>query len=296
MSAAAPAPARPAWAAAFGADAFGPFADLDVSGVIQRLRWCPSGRFLMGSPTAEVGRHRREGPQHEVRLTRGFWMADSPVTQALYRALIGADPSRFADPARPDRPVETVSWHEATALCAALEDRLRRAGLAEPGLRFRLPTEAEWEYACRAGTTTATFGGDLLLRAEDDAPALDLIAWTGGGAQPVAPRAGTRPVKQRAPNAWGLYDTLGNVWEWCADATDGGEYPGGARLDPVGQAGPWRISRGATWNSRARYVRAAYRDVRGAGYRDEYLGLRLCFGPALGGGQGAPVQTEERAG
>ena len=297
------APPPAPWATATGADSFGPWADLTVGPATQRLRWCPPGRFWMGSPDGEAGRSAREGPRQEVLLTRGCWMADSPVTQALYEAVMGSNPSAFADPVHPERPIDTVSWHDAVAFCAALEARLRAAGTPDDGLIFRLPTEAEWEYACRAGTQEATCAGDLTLRGAYDAPELDDIAWYGGNSgvgydlaggvdssglaekQHPHTKAGTRVVKQKRPNPWGLYATLGNVWEWCADAVKYGErYPepegGEPRVDPLGEAGPHRAYRGGSWGDRARSARAACRVASHPGDRWISLGLRLSRGPA----------------
>jgi sulfatase modifying factor 1 len=289
----------PRWACAWGHDNHGPYADLSVGRVMQRFRWCPPGSFRMGSPKKEAGRDDDEGPQHEVTLTQGYWMADSPVTQGLWLAVMGENPSEFADPAHLDRPVESVDWNQATRFCAQLEERLQRAGLGDDGRVFRLPSEAEWEYACRAGTQTATYAGDLTLRGENDAPELDAIAWYGGNSgvgydlaggydssawpkkQHPHSQAGTRVVKQKAPNAWGLYDTLGNVWVWCADAVEVGKgYAGGARVDPLGEAGPNRAFRGGSWINDARYARAADRSADGPSRRLGILGLRLSRGRA----------------
>jgi len=284
-----------------GEDEYGTFTDLTVGDVIQRFRWCPPGRFWMGSPKTETGRFRREGPRHEVLLTQGFWMADSPVTQGLYEAVMGHNPSHFADP---DRPVEMVSWDDAVAFCAALEARLRAAGAPDDGLTFRLPSEAEWEYACRAGTQEATYAGDLTLRGKRDAPELDDIAWYGGNSgvgydiarwadssgwkekQHPHTKAGTRRVRQKRPNPWGLYDTLGNVWEWCADAVGYGErYPepegGKPRVDPLGEAGPSRACRGGSWPDTSRMLRAASRDASPPGNYHHILGFRICLGAPL---------------
>jgi sulfatase modifying factor 1 len=294
-----PTPPPAPWASFTGHDNYGPYADLAVGRVKQRFRWCPPGSFRMGSPKKEPGRYHDEGPQHEVTLTQGYWMADSPVTQGLWLAVMGENPSGFADPAHLDRPVESVDWNQATRFCALLEERLQRAGLADDGLGFRLPTEAEWEYACRAGTETATYAGELTLRGENDAPELDAIAWYGGNSgvgydlaggydssdwtkkQHPHSKAGTRVVKQKAPNAWGLYDTLGNVWEWCADAVEPGKgYAGGARVDPFGEAGLYRASRGGSWFNDARSARAACRLTHDPSVRDDFLGLRLSRGRA----------------
>jgi sulfatase modifying factor 1 len=289
----------PRWACAWGHDDYGPYADLALGRVKQRFRWCPPGSFVMGSPEDEAGRYGEEGPQHEVTLTQGYWMADSPVTQGLWLAVLGENPSEFADPAHLDRPVESVDWEEATRFCALLEERLQRAGLADDGQLFRLPSEAEWEYACRAGTQTATYAGDLTVRGECDAPELDPIAWYGGNSgvgydlaggidssrwpnmQHPHSKAGTRLVKQKAPNAWGLYDTLGNVWEWCADAAWYGDgYVVGPRGDPLGQAGRDRAHRGGCWSSDAQIARAACRGASAPSGRADSLGLRLSRGPA----------------
>jgi sulfatase modifying factor 1 len=154
-----------------------------------KFRWCPPGRFAMGSPANEEERWFNE-VQHEVELTSGFWLAETPVTQAVWESVIGSNPSSFKGR---NRPVETVSWDDVQGF-------LSRANGASPGLSVRLPTEAEWEYACRAGTTGARYGQ------------LDAVAWyyrNAGGE--------THEVKQKAANGWGLYDMLGNVWEWCAD-------------------------------------------------------------------------------
>ena len=224
----------------------------------------PAGRFVMGSPAGEEGRLNIE-TQHEVLLSRGFLLGETPVTQAEYAAVVGTNPSRFK---APDRPVEQVSWFDAVSFCNALSSRvgLEAAyvvngehvtwkGLSCPG--FRLPTEAEWEYACRAGTTGARYGN------------LDAIAWHSGNAG-----GQTHPVRQKAPNAWGLCDMLGNVWEWCWDRY--GNYPPGEVMDPQGPgSGSRRVARGGSWCDGAQHARAARR-INGDPYDlSDFLGFRL---------------------
>ncbi len=166
--------AKPAWASAMGRDRFGLWAEISIEPgtgkpVIQRLRWIPPGRFLMGSPEDEPGRYDDEGPPHPVTLGQGFWLFDTPCTQALWVALGLENPSEFQDPAR---PVEQVSWDDIQQqFLPALNERI-------PG--FVLPSEAQWEYACRAGTQTALYTGSIEILGESNAPALDPIAWYGG--------------------------------------------------------------------------------------------------------------------
>jgi len=281
----------PEWASAWAQDKFGvsvsftlPSADRR-SDVSQRLRWIPPGRFLMGSAEAEAGRWNDEGPQHEVTISRGFWLADTPCTQALWQAVIGNNPSRFKST---DRPVEQVSWDAVQAFLASINKRI-------PGLDLVLPTEAQWEYACRAGTDTATYAGDLRIFGENNAPALDTIAWYGGNSgegfeldegedssgwpkkQYPHTKAGTRLVGLKEPNAWGLYDMLGNVLEWCADPWHG-NYEGapadGSIWHDPNDSGAKRVLRGGFWGKRARRVRSAYRRASVPGYRHDCFGFR----------------------
>jgi formylglycine-generating enzyme required for sulfatase activity len=229
------------WAARSGQDAFGAYADLELRGQVQRFRWCPPGRFVMGD--AEQGRRN-------VTLTRGFWMADTPVTQGLYAAVMGRNPSKFRSALSFDFPVEMVSWHDAQELVKSINELTRSDS-------FRLPTEAEWEYAARAGTTGERYG------------LVDEIAWTLENSL-----GRTHSVGQKRPNPWGLHDTLGNVWEWVQDRYD--DYPPGELLDPKGpDSGPVRVARGGSWVFDPRCARVAYRRRFAPGYGDVYLGLRL---------------------
>jgi len=209
----------------------------------------------MGSPASEEGRDSDE-VQHTVTLTKGFWLSDHEVTQSEYQAVMGSNPSEFKGDL--NRPVEQVSWDEAVLYCQKLTERERAAGRITAQQAYRLPTEAEWEYAARAGTTGALYGE------------LDTIAWWNGNAGNQ-----THPVKQKAPNAWGLYDMIGNVWEWCSDWY--GNYPTVSVTDPRGpSSGSVRVRRGGSWLSDARGARSA---SRWGDPGDRYG--RLGFRPAL---------------
>ena len=261
----------PEWASGWGQDRFGVYVAFTIGAATQRLRWIPPGRFMMGSLEKEEGRFDWEGPRHEVTLTEGFWLFDTPCTQALWQAVMGENPSRFKSPTR---PVEQVSFEDVQGFLDKLNERV-------PGLDLGLPSEAQWEYACRAGTDTATYAGDMRIIGENNAPVLDAIAWYGGNSgagfeldngadssgwtekQYDHTRAGTRPVAQKAANPWGLYDMLGNVWEWCGDhwhdSYKDAPTDGSAWIDADGGVG-LRVIRGGSWGNDARGVRAAYRN------------------------------------
>jgi formylglycine-generating enzyme required for sulfatase activity len=252
------------------------------------------GTFMMGSPTGEEGGEADE-TQHRVTITRAYCMKATEVTQGEWQAVMGSNPSGFND-CGANCPVALVSWNDAVGYANALS---RREGLPECyagsifaglGCRgYRLPTEAEWEYAARAGTTGAIYSGKLRILEERNGPALDSIAWYGGNSgvsydgafdcsdwvekQFPSETCGTRPVRQKQPNAWGLYDMIGNVWEWTGDWY--GEYPG-VVTDSTGAAvGSHRVARGGSWFDAARSARAANRNYGTAGNRDSGLGFRL---------------------
>ena len=212
-----------------------------------RFVWIPPGTFTMGSPPTEVDRFDSEGPQTAVTISRGFWMGKYEVTQGEYESVRGTNPSWFTGD--PNRPVEQVSWQDATAYCDALTQQERAAGRIPRGYDYRLPTEAEWEYACRAGTSTRFSYGD-------DHGYTNLINygwWDGnnGGT--------THPVGQKLPNPWGLHEMHGNVWEWCQDWWSE-SLPGGIAVDPQGPAtGPGRMGRGGGWDYNAKLCRSAFR-------------------------------------
>jgi formylglycine-generating enzyme required for sulfatase activity len=264
-----PFPAR--WASDWGEDRFGLWMGLTFQGVRQAFRWILPGTFRMGSPESEPERLDWE-VQHEVTLTQGFWLADTACTQALWQAVMGENPSRFRDD--PRNPVEQVSWEDAQRFIAALNERV-------PGLEARLPSEAEWEYACRAGTTTPfSFGENITpeqVNYNGDYP------YAGG--KKGLNRERTVPVGSLPANAWGLYEMHGNVWEWCEDWY--GEYPGGPQVDPRGPAtGAGRVLRGGSWHGLGRYCRSANRFRYGPANRDSYLGFRLARGSSASQGQG----------
>lgn len=205
--------------------------------VPKQMVWIRPGNFLMGSPETEPGRYPDEGPPRPVSIAEGFWLSKYEVTQAQYEELTGENPSQGRGD--PNRPVEMVSWNDAVRYCAMLTEREYLAGRLPPGYVYRLPTEAEWEYACRAGSTTAYGFGD-------DRSRLNQYAWWGdnGGAYP-------HPVGSAGPNAWGLYDMHGNVFEWCLDkyeAYPGGQIQGTSERRVVRSGAfycPWNILRSA---------------------------------------------------
>ena len=219
------------------------------------VRWVPSGRFTMGSPSSEPDRSSDE-LQHEAVLTRGFFLAETECTQGQWEAVMGGNPSHFKGS---ERPVEQVSWSEAVEYCRKLTDKQRAEGILPEGWEWRLPTEAEWEYAVRAGTTGARYGE------------LDTIAWHGGNSG-----SETHRVSQKAANAWGLQDMMGNVWEWCSDWS--GDYPTGSVTDPTGpNSGSLRVIRGGGCSDDAGRARSAFRLRYFPGSRNVNLGFR----PAL---------------
>ena len=216
------------------------------------------GTFEMGSPETESGRFDEEGPVHELTISQPYYLGKTEVTQEQWQAVMGSNPSRFSD-CGGNCPVERVSWEDAQEFIAALN---RQEGVTV----YRLPTEAEWEYAARAGTRTAySFG--------DDAAHLGAYAWYGDNTD-FEPH----PVGQKRPNGWGLHDMHGNVWEWVADRY--GAYPRDAVTDPRGaNSGAARVYRGGGWSDTARVCRVAPRLRDSPGYRFFDLGFRLARTP-----------------
>lgn len=200
----------------------------------------PPGTFRMGSPTTEVDRTEYEGPQTAVTISRGFWMGKYEVTQGEYLTLMGTNPSYFQPPRATldtNRPVEYVGWEGAANYCAKLTERERLAGRIAPNSVYRLPTEAEWDYACRAWTSTGFSYGDDIGYTN-----LTNYAWYGDNSG-----GETHSVGQKLPNLWGLYDMHGNVWEWCQDWW-WLQLPGHIVLDPEGPAqGSFHVIHGGGW-------------------------------------------------
>lgn len=291
----------PLWASSWGEDQWGVWAAFSVGEVTQRLRWIKPGQFLMGAPRGEVGQdghkdHLSEGPQHDVTIKQGFWMFDTCCNEALWNTICSGnpcplyvpesctDPESFKDP---ERPVVGLKLDMIDAFIAVAAELV-------PGLDLALPSEAQWEYACRAGTTTATYAGDLEFLGDANVPVLDSIAWYAGNSgisrdaklgfdrrdlslnfrdrQYEDSPSGCHPVGKKAPNSWGLYDMIGNVCEICADPwhdnyedapDDGSVWLGG---------GKWPfyfcyVIRGGHWSVRPGQLRAASRSFsKDSGY------------------------------
>ncbi len=231
-----------------------------------RWVWIPPGTFAIGSPGTEADRQEDEGPQTEVTLSQGFWMSRLQTTQKEYLAVMGNNPSYFTGDL--SRPVETVSWDDAMRYCAALTACERVAGRLPAGHAYRLPTEAEWEYACRAGTTTPFGYGD-----DPTYTQLGDYAWyalNSGGE--------THPGGEKKPNAWGLCDVHGNVWEWCLDWY--ASYPGRSITDPRGPvAGSARVVRGGSWCNLGKGCRTADRDNGWPDSKGYFIGFRTVLAP-----------------
>ena len=268
----------------WGDDVYGLWMEIAVPGVgpdtrrvIQRFRWIEPGEFLMGSPEEEPERYSPEGPQHRVRLTAGYWLADTACTQALWAGVMGNNPSRFTGDA--ECPVEQVSRDDIQGVLGKLNAMI-------PGLGASLPTEAQWEYACRAGARTPfSFGGNITP---------EQVNYDGNypyaGGEKGEYRARTVPVKALPPNGWGLYQMHGNVWEWCADGTR--EYAEGDPTDPEGPAAGERAVRGGAWFDGARNVRSAKRLAGTPGLRGDDLGFRLCLRPTRPDAQGRGAEAD----
>lgn len=226
---------------------------VDLSdGVAMDVILVPAGRFLMGSPNAEKGHKSDESPQHDVAISSPFYMSATKVTQAQYKAVLGINPSLFKDP---NCPVDNVSWNDAMDFCKALSERLHKL--------VRLPTEAQWEYACRAGTGTRFSCGD-------SENALTDCAWYG------EPNDALHPVAVKKPNPWGFFDMHGSLLEWCGDFYGGKYYSASDKADPQGPVGgDKRVQRGGNSRGGADNCRAASRYCSAANARSYAFGFRI---------------------
>lgn len=228
-------------------------------GVILTMLWVPPGTFTMGSPGEEVGRGANE-TQHQVVLTKGYWLGQTAVTQAQWQMFMRDNPSYF----RGDQlPVETVSWNDCQTYIQKLNDAVKEGG-------FRLPTEAEWELACRAGTTTAFSYGKTIASGQ--------VNFDGRSPYADGPESQNRdrtvPAGSLPANPWGFCEMHGNVWEWCQDWFN--SYPAGMDQDPVGAvSGECRVLRGGSWFSIGSHCRSAVRDSNEPGLRVNDIGFRL---------------------
>ncbi len=235
-----------------------------------KLAFIPAGEFLMGSPNSDSDADSDEKPQHTVRITKSFYLGVTEVTQEQYERVMDSNPSHFKGA---QLPVENVSWNDAMEFCRKLSELRAERSV---GRVYRLPTEAEWEYACRAGSTTKwSFG--------DSESSLGDYAWFSSNAGRK-----THPVGTKKPNAWGLYDMHGNVLEWCSDWWKR-DYTTTTVSDPTGPAtGSYRVYRGGGWSYCAWSCRSAFRNARSTGApesRGDSLGFRLAFSSVDQSGQ-----------
>jgi len=270
--------AQPEWCNNIGVDEHGIFVDwmywtkqgmlkklfgsANRVSVTQRFRWIWPGTFTMGSPEDEPGRDKDE-TQHEVTLSRGFWLANTACTQAFWQAITGEYPSEFKGE---ELPVENVSWNDC-------QKQLQRLNQEHPGLELRLPSEAQWEYACRAGTQTIFHFGNSTTTDQVNYRGTDPLEGSPEGEY----RQKTVPVKALPANAWGLYQMHGNVWEWCGDWL--ADYTAEPQHDPVGpDSGQNRVLRGGSWRFEGRYCRSAFRDGLTPDSRSDGSGFRLARG------------------
>jgi formylglycine-generating enzyme required for sulfatase activity len=240
-----------------------------------KLVLIPKGTFMMGSPESEEGRQKDE-TQHEVTISKDYYLGVYEVTQAQYEKVMGKNPSYFQGPKvgneNADLPVENVSWDDTVEFCKKLSDLPEEK---KAGRLYRLPTEAEWEYACRAGSKTA-------YAFDDEEGLLPEYGWFSRNSS-----RRTHTVGLLEPNAWGLYDMHGNVWEWCSDRY--GDYPKGAVSDPSGpKEGSYRVFRGGGWSLGAAFCRSACRDGLAPSIRINVIGFRV----ALSSQSGIPKSPE----
>ena len=240
------------------------------------MLWCPPGTFQVGSPEGEEDREDDE-TLHAVTLSRGFWLGKHEVTQGQWEKVMGSNPSLFKGP---NRPVEMVSREDAAAFCKKLTELERKAGRVPEVWAYQLPTEAQWEYACRAGTRTRFSFGDEAAKLHQYGNYADKntdFAWSDEDHDDG--HEDTAPVGSYKPNAWGFHDMHGNVWEWCRDWYDSDYYEqASAKRDPLGPAsGSARVLRGGSWSHTGASLRSAERYGHTPGSRYNTLGFRVGF-------------------
>ncbi|MCX7099818.1 MAG: formylglycine-generating enzyme family protein [Methylococcales bacterium] len=263
------------WASEWGEDAYGLWQAFTYQGIRHAFRWLPPGSFMMGSPEDEQGRFSYED-LHAVSLSQGFWLAETTVTQALWQAVMSTNPSHFKGG---ELPVEAVNWEDAQAFIGRLNQ-------LHPDLHIRLPWEAEWEYACRAGSQSPyNFEGELTLAQVNYRGTWEYKSnvWGEGAKQATA------EVKSYPCNEWGLYEMHGNVWEWCEDFWQdhlGKDPVGDPWLQPPREPGTARVVRGGSWYGDGGYVRSAVRYWFTPDDRNDGLGFRLALGHSSPGQQG----------
>ncbi len=251
-----------AWAVDWGQDRYGLWQSFVIAGVRQQMRWIVPGKYLMGSPPDEPERHDDEA-LHEVEIPDGFWLADTTCTQELWRAVLVDNPSDFREEV--NLPVESISWDDCQKF-------LQKINQMVPGLELSLPTEEQWEYSCRAATTTPFSFGEQVTSAQVNFHATNPY---NDGAKGEF-REKTVPVKSLPCNNWGLYEMHGNVLEWCADLwrEDRTE---DVSIEESGEIAH-RVLRGGSWFSGGRSVRSAYRYRSDPGARYHGLGVRFSRG------------------
>jgi len=253
----------------YGEATYGLFQDFDLAGVWLRMRWVPPGEFWMGGPENEKGRYDDETHQY-IEITKGFWLAETTVTQAFWQAIMGKKQGHFKGDTL---PVDSVNWHD----CQACIEALARIN---PQLDWRLPTEVEWEYACRAGTTTPfNFAGDISLEKVNYCGEWDSLNDAKGALQK------TCDVKSFKPNPLGLYQMHGNVWEWCStpwqEQASPQQHDSEISVDETLDEDIEYVVRGGSWFFSGRICRSAYRDCHHAGNRSRNIGFRLALGLEL---------------
>jgi formylglycine-generating enzyme required for sulfatase activity len=229
--------------------------DLDM-----KMIWVPPGKFVMGSPKSEPGHRQEEEELHQVTISRGFWVGQFEVTQAQFETILGDNPSAFKDP---QMPVHKVNWHEAMEFCEVLTEREKSVNRMPNKWSFNLPSEAQWEYACRADTTTVFHFGN-------EAEELPPYGWFADNSD-----GGPKTIGTKKPNAWGIHDLHGNMGEWCFDWY-GKAYPVDGSVDPITEkASAFKVFRGGTYTDIPERCRAAHRHRITPETRNPWIGFRV---------------------